>query len=90
MLMVRLWVKEITYFAACDHGYIPKGGNCYKFSTTAKSWTLARKTCQLAEGDLAVIDTVSEADNVKQLRKENGSYINIYICKIYCCRLKSY
>ena len=82
-------IKNLFCFTACEPGFISNNGSCYKFSTDSKNWDTARATCQQAGGDLAIIDTASEAARVKQLRLTTGKFTSLYFMFYICFILMS-
>ena len=61
------------FYLACPEGWHDsKHGTCYKFVTTRTYWKNARRACDQLEGHLAIIDTVSKAEDFATIRRLTG------------------
>ncbi|XP_041812051.1 C-type lectin domain family 4 member E-like isoform X2 [Chelmon rostratus] len=55
--------------------------SCYYRSTEAKTWSASRSECQSRGGDLVVINSKEEHDFVKELNKQEASWIGLQSVK---------
>lgn len=61
--------------AHCGNGWHPNPfGTCYKFSSDAKTWAAAKRTCEQYGGYLVMFESMSEIVYMKGLRHHLSKY----------------